>query len=110
MAVFDRSWYGRVLVERVEGFATPEAWERAYAEICEFESTLVAEGMIMIKLWMHVSDEEQLARFEARAGDPLEELEAHRRGLAQPREATRRTSMRSKRCSSVRARRTLPGT
>ena len=71
MAVFDRSWYGRVLVERVEGFASAQAWQRAYDEICEFEDTLVAEGMIMIKLWMHVSDEEQLKRFEARANDPL---------------------------------------
>lgn len=73
MAVFDRSWYGRVLVERVEGFASDETWERAYGEIREFEDTLVAEGMIMIKLWLHVSDEEQLRRFEARAADPLKQ-------------------------------------
>src|SRR5690242_3245381 len=62
MAVLDRSWYGRVLVERVEGFATGEQWERAYDEIIEFERTLTAEGMILIKFWMHVSDEEQLSR------------------------------------------------
>lgn len=71
MAVFDRSWYGRVLVERVEGFAAPEAWQRAYDEIGEFEQTLVAEGMVLVKIWMHVSDEEQLRRFEARGSDRL---------------------------------------
>jgi polyphosphate kinase 2 (PPK2 family) len=71
MAVLDRSWYGRVLVERVEGFATEEQWSRAYGEICEFEGTLAAEGMIMVKFWMHVSSEEQLRRFESRAQDPL---------------------------------------
>jgi AMP-polyphosphate phosphotransferase len=71
MAVLDRSWYGRVLVERVEGFATEEQWRRAYGEIVEFEGTLAAEGMIMVKFWMHVSDEEQLRRFQSRANDPL---------------------------------------
>jgi AMP-polyphosphate phosphotransferase len=71
MAVLDRSWYGRVLVERVEGFATEEQWRRAYDEIVEFERTLVAEGMIMVKFWMHVSEEEQLRRFQSRAEDPL---------------------------------------
>ena len=71
MAVLDRSWYGRVLVERVEGFATKEQWSRAFGEIVEFEQTLAAEGMIMVKFWMHVSPEEQLRRFESRAQDPL---------------------------------------
>jgi polyphosphate kinase 2 (PPK2 family) len=71
MAVLDRSWYGRVLVERVEGFATEEQWRRAYAEIVEFERTLAAEGMIMIKFWMHLSSAEQLRRFKAREQDPL---------------------------------------
>jgi AMP-polyphosphate phosphotransferase len=71
MAVLDRSWYGRVLVERVEGFATDEQWKRAYDEIVEFERTLTAEGMILVKFWMHVSPEEQLRRFESRAADPL---------------------------------------
>jgi polyphosphate kinase 2 (PPK2 family) len=70
-AVFDRTWYGRVLVERVEGFATEEQWRRAYGEINDVESSLVAEGMIVIKFWMHISSEEQLKRFEARAADPL---------------------------------------
>ena len=89
MAVFDRSWYGRVLVERVEGFATEEQWRRAYDEIVGFETTLVAEGMILVKFWMHLSPEEQLRRFERRKDDPLQVVEAHRRGLAQPGEARR---------------------
>ena len=71
MAVLDRSWYGRVLVERVEGYATEEQWSRAYQEIVEFEQTLAAEGMIIVKFWMHVSQEEQLRRFEERERDPL---------------------------------------
>ena len=71
MAVLDRSWYGRVLVERVEGFATEEQWRRAYREIVDFERTLADEGMIMVKFWLHLSPEEQLKRFEARERDPL---------------------------------------
>ena len=71
MAVLDRTWYGRVLVERVEGFATEEQWQRAYDEIVAHERTLAAEGMILVKFWLHISDEEQLARFERRRDDPL---------------------------------------
>ena len=71
MAVFDRSWYGRVLVERVEGFATREQWLRAYDEINGFERTLADEGMILIKFWLHISSEEQLKRFKRREKDPL---------------------------------------
>jgi polyphosphate kinase 2 (PPK2 family) len=71
MAVLDRSWYGRVLVERVEGFAEKAQWKRAYREINDFERALCDDGMILVKLWMHVSEEEQLKRFEARAQDPL---------------------------------------
>lgn len=71
MTVFDRSWYGRVLVERVEGFAGAEEWGRAYTEIDDFERTLADEGTIVVKLWMQISPQEQLKRFEARAGDPL---------------------------------------
>ena len=65
MAVFDRSWYGRVLVERIEGYASQEQWGRAYGEIVNFERTLVLEGLILVKLWLHISDEEQLARFRS---------------------------------------------
>jgi AMP-polyphosphate phosphotransferase len=71
MTVFDRSWYGRVLVERVEGFATEEQWRRGYDEIVEFERTLAAEGTIFAKFWLHISPEEQLYRFERRSNDPL---------------------------------------
>ena len=70
MAVLDRTWYGRVLVERVEGFAPEEAWQRAYSEIVDLETTLAAEGTILVKFWMHVSPEEQLRRFESRRKDP----------------------------------------
>ena len=71
MAVLDRSWYGRVLVERVEGFATEEQWRRAYREIVDFERTLADEGMIMVKFWLHLSSGEQLRRFKARQREPL---------------------------------------
>jgi polyphosphate kinase 2 (PPK2 family) len=71
MAVFDRSWYGRVLVERVEGYAAREQWQRAYDEIRGFERTLADEGMVLIKFWLHISPEEQLKRFEKREKDPL---------------------------------------
>ena len=71
MAVLDRSWYGRVLVERVEGFAEKHEWERAYDEIVDFERSLHLEGMVLVKFWMHISDEEQLRRFRARENDPL---------------------------------------
>jgi AMP-polyphosphate phosphotransferase len=71
MCVFDRSWYGRVLVERIEEFATKDEWRRAYKSIVEFEQTMVEEGVILVKIWMHISDDEQLRRFQARAVDPL---------------------------------------
>lgn len=71
MTVLDRSWYGRVLVERVEGFATTDQWQRAYDEINDMETTLVDEGMVLIKFWMHVSDAEQLTRFKERDREPL---------------------------------------
>ena len=71
MAIFDRSWYGRVLVERVEGYAEREQWMRAYDEINNFERTLTDEGMILIKFWMHLSSDEQLKRFQAREKNPL---------------------------------------
>ncbi|MCF6505814.1 UDP-galactose-lipid carrier transferase [Blastococcus sp. MG754426] len=70
MAVLDRSWYGRVLVERVEGFAPEDAWRRAYQEIVDLETSLAAEGTVLVKFWLHVSPEEQLRRFESRRADP----------------------------------------
>ncbi|MEA2441194.1 MAG: AMP-polyphosphate phosphotransferase [Thermoleophilaceae bacterium] len=71
VAVFDRSWYGRVLVERVEGYASEDEWRRGYDEIIGLERSLAAEGTILIKFWMHISDEEQLRRFERRERKPL---------------------------------------
>jgi polyphosphate kinase 2 (PPK2 family) len=71
VAIFDRSWYGRVLVERVEGYASDEEWRRAYGEITEIERSLAAQGTILIKFWLHISDEEQLRRFERRQRKPL---------------------------------------
>jgi len=64
--IFDRSWYGRVMVERIEGFCTEEEWKRAYREINEFERQLVDFGMILAKFWIHISPDEQLRRFETR--------------------------------------------
>jgi AMP-polyphosphate phosphotransferase len=71
IAIFDRSWYGRVLVERVEGFATPAEWKRAYREINEFERILMDDGSIIVKIYLHISKEEQLERFKRREADPL---------------------------------------
>lgn len=71
VAIFDRSWYGRVLVERIEGFATESQWMRAYAEINDFEAELVGSGVVLQKFWIHITPEEQESRFEARAQTPL---------------------------------------
>lgn len=70
IAIFDRSWYGRVLVERIEGFATKSEWRRGYNEIKAFEKTLTDDGFVIIKLFLHVSPEEQLRRYDARLTDP----------------------------------------
>lgn len=67
VTIYDRSWYGRVLVERVEGFAQPQEWARAYAEINEFERQLTEHGICLCKFWLHISPEEQLRRFKERA-------------------------------------------
>lgn len=71
--VMDRSWYGRVLVERVESFATVNEWSRAYSEINDFEKTLVDSGVILIKFFMHISKEEQAKRFEERKNSALKQ-------------------------------------
>lgn len=70
VGIYDRSWYGRVLVERVEGFASPLQWSRAYDEINEFEHSMVKWGAILLKFWVDISPETQLARFEARENNP----------------------------------------
>jgi polyphosphate kinase 2 (PPK2 family) len=66
VTIYDRSWYGRVLVERVEGFASDDEWSRAYEEINEFEENLTASGMRLLKFWMHIDKDEQLKRFKER--------------------------------------------
>ncbi len=73
VSIYDRSWYGRVLVERVEGFAQPQEWQRAYAEINAFERQLHEHGIVLLKFWLHISPEEQLRRFRER------EQTAHKR-------------------------------
>jgi len=70
VVVFDRSWYGRVLVERVERLCPEEAWRRAYGEIRDLEEQLVEHGVVLVKLWLHVSAQEQWRRFQARAHTP----------------------------------------
>ncbi|MCB9529520.1 MAG: hypothetical protein H6701_14230 [Myxococcales bacterium] len=70
---FDRSWYGRVLVERIEGFATAAEWQRAYAEINHFEGQLVEAGTAVVKLWLHITPEEQAKRFAAREETPYKQ-------------------------------------
>jgi polyphosphate kinase 2 (PPK2 family) len=71
LSIFDRSYYGRVLVERVEGFATEAQWGRAYAEINEFEAHQHSFGMLICKFWLHITREEQLRRFKRRELDPF---------------------------------------
>lgn len=70
MTIFDRSWYGRVLVERIEGFASGDEWRRAYAEINDFEEQLLEHGIVLLKFWLHIDAEEQLKRFKAREDTP----------------------------------------
>ena len=70
VSVFDRSWYGRVLVERVEGFATEAEWRRAYNEINDFEHQVIDRGILLLKFWLHISKDEQLQRFKKREQSP----------------------------------------
>jgi polyphosphate kinase 2 (PPK2 family) len=70
IAIFDRSWYGRVLVERVENLASEEEWRRAYREINEMELQFIRFGTVLLKFWLHISPEEQLRRFEERQATP----------------------------------------
>src|SRR3954463_12193917 len=71
IVVFDRSWYGRVLVERVEGFATKREWRRGYEEINQFERLLVEDGIRIAKIFLHISPGEQIRRFKDRVNNPL---------------------------------------
>ena len=79
IAVFDRSWYGRVLVERVEGLIDKDGWSRAYDEIVEFERMLVADGVVLSKLYIHIGPDTQAERFVERIADPLKRWKITRR-------------------------------
>ena len=70
IGIFDRSWYGRVLVERIEGFAKQDEWTRAYEEINAFEKSLTDENYLIVKFWIHIDKDEQLARFKERQTNP----------------------------------------
>jgi len=73
VTIYDRSWYGRVLVERVEGFCSPDDWQRAYAEVNAFEEALTDFGTLLVKFWLAISPEEQLRRFEDRQDTPYKQ-------------------------------------
>lgn len=73
IGIFDRTWYGRVLVERIEGFAKKKEWKRAYDEINNFEKLLTDDNYLVIKFWVQITEEEQLARFKARKEDPYKQ-------------------------------------
>ena len=70
VAIFDRTWYGRVMVERIEGFCTENEWRRAYSEINRMEAQLADAGAIVLKFWLHIDKDEQKKRFEERMEDP----------------------------------------
>ena len=70
MAIFDRTWYGRVMVERIEGFCTEEEWQRAYKEINQMEEQLYSAGAVVLKFWMHIDKDEQEKRFNERLSNP----------------------------------------
>jgi len=73
LTIYDRSWYGRVLVERVEGYASEQEWQRSYSEIINFEESLTAHGILVLKFWLHIDKDEQLARFKAREQIPYKQ-------------------------------------
>jgi polyphosphate kinase 2 (PPK2 family) len=70
MAIFDRSWYGRVLVERVEGLISEHEWQKAYRDIVDFERTVADDGTVLVKFWLHISKKEQRRRFKLLENDP----------------------------------------
>ena len=86
VVIFDRTWYGRVLVERVEGFCSEADWLRAYSEINDFEHELADAGVIVVKFWLQISQEEQLRRFQEREKIEFKRFKITAGRLAQPRE------------------------
>ena len=85
VTIFDRSWYGRVLVERVEKFAKPEEWKRAYEEINAFEKQLLSQGTVLCKFWIHISPEKQMERFQKRLKYLIKDTRSQMSALAQSR-------------------------
>ena len=81
VVIFDRSWYGRVLVERVQEFATQAEWRRSYCEINEFERMLSVDGICLVKIYLHITPDEQMARFRSRFRDPLKRWKLTREDL-----------------------------
>ena len=84
IAVFDRTWYGRVMVERIEGFCSEAQWRRAYQEINEMESHMANAGAVVLKFWLHIDKDEQERRFRGAPGQSCQAVEDYGRGLAQP--------------------------
>ena len=98
LVILDRSWYGRVLVERVEGFATEPEWRRAYGEINDFEKLLSDDGTIIIKFWLHISADEQLVRFESRLQDPAKRWKMNDEDWRNRAKWPQNTRLRSRTC------------
>ena len=73
ITIFDRSWYGRVMVERIEGFCSENEWKRAYKEMNEMEESLAHAGAIVLKFWMHIDKNEQERRFHERESNPAKQ-------------------------------------
>ena len=101
IAVFDRSWYGRVLVERVEGFATQDEWSRAFREINDFERLLTDDGAAIVKFYFHITKDEQLARFKRREDDPYKSWKISAEDWRKPAQVGRAQRPPPKKCSSA---------
>ena len=86
IAIFDRSWYGRVMVERLEGFCTENEWRRAYKEMNHMEESWVNSGAIVLKFWMHIDKDEQERRFKERQENPDKQWKITDEDLAKPRQ------------------------
>ena len=108
ITIFDRTWYGRVLVERVEGFCSEADWKRAYDEINQFERQLTDFGAVLVKFWLQIDAEEQLRRFQERQNTPYKQWKITDEDWRN-REKRPLTNRPSTRCSAAPARRTPPG-
>ncbi len=109
ITIFDRTWYGRVLVERVEGFASEAEWRRAYDEINDFERQLADFGTVLVKFWLQIDAEEQLRRFQEREATPYKRWKITDEDWRNREETGAATSRPWPRCSSGPARPPPPG-